>query len=167
MIRIEGIEQQDSYSYYRLHQKIALVSLLTKEMRKQQQQHPQHFPCSSTKKFLGIHVVVFFSSLIKLSFLFLFIHLGTFSCDSLSCVSSNNVQSKKKHRNANNNNNNNNTTSTIQTADEQNNLLEFYVFDITDERQINLTNDLDDKRLLIFYDISNNLYTTGIRNGKS
>jgi hypothetical protein len=56
MIRIEEIEQ-DSYSYYRLHQKIALVSLLTKEMRKQQQQqqHQQVLPCSSTKKFLGIN----------------------------------------------------------------------------------------------------------------
>jgi hypothetical protein len=54
MIRIDEIEQ-DSYSYYRLHQKIALVSLLTKEMRKQQQQQQQQgSPCSSTKKFLGI-----------------------------------------------------------------------------------------------------------------
>lgn len=51
MIRIEGIEQ-DSYSYYRLHQKIALVSLLTKEMRKQQH---QHFPSSSMKKRFGIN----------------------------------------------------------------------------------------------------------------
>jgi len=58
MIRIEEIEQ-DSYSYYRLHQKIALVSLLTKEMRKQQQQQQQGFPCSSTKKFLGI---IYFSN---------------------------------------------------------------------------------------------------------
>jgi hypothetical protein len=52
MIRMEEIEQ-DSYSYYRLHQKIALVSLLTKERRKQQQQQ-QGFPSSSTKKYLGI-----------------------------------------------------------------------------------------------------------------
>jgi len=51
---MEEIEQ-DSYSYYRLHQKIALVSLLTKERRKQQQsQQQQGFPSSSTKKYLGI-----------------------------------------------------------------------------------------------------------------
>ena len=31
---MEGIEQ-DSYSYYRLYEKIALVSLLKKEMNKQ------------------------------------------------------------------------------------------------------------------------------------
>jgi hypothetical protein len=151
---MEEIEQ-DSSSYYRLHQKIALVSLLTKEMKQKQQQ--QEFSCSSAKKILGI----IFS---KISFVgkLYFISLGTFSCDSLSCVSSN-VQSKKKHRNANNNNNNNTTT---QTADEQNNLLEFYIFDITHQRQVNLTNDLDDKRLLIFYNVSNDLYTIGIRNGK-
>jgi len=57
MIRIEEIEQ-DSYSYYRLHQKIALVSLLTKEMRKQQQQQQQQrhqpFSASSNKKLFGI-----------------------------------------------------------------------------------------------------------------
>jgi hypothetical protein len=76
---------------------------------------------------------------------------------------SSNAQSKKKHRNANNNNNNNTTT---QTADEQNHILEFYIFDVTHERHINLTNDLDDKRLIILYNISNGLYTIGVRNGK-
>ncbi len=94
------------------------------------------------------------------------IFLGTFSCDSLSCVSSN-VQSKRKHRNANNNNNNNNNNNTTtQSADEQNHLLEFYVFDINNERHLHLTNDTHDKRLIIFYNISNGLYTIGIRNGK-
>lgn len=91
------------------------------------------------------------------------ISLGTFSCDSLSCVSSN-VQSKKKHRNANNNNNNN--TTTTQTADEQNHLLEFYIFDISHERHLNIINDSNDKRLIIFNNISNGLYTIGIRNGE-
>ncbi len=76
---------------------------------------------------------------------------------------SSNAQSKKKHRNANNNNNNNTTT---QTADEQNPILEFYIFDVTHERHINLTNDLDDKRLIILYNVSNGLYTIGVRNGK-
>jgi hypothetical protein len=52
---MEEIEQ-DSYSYYRLHQKIALVSLLRKQMRKQQQQQQQKpgFSPSSAKTFLGI-----------------------------------------------------------------------------------------------------------------
>jgi hypothetical protein len=45
--------EQDSYSYYRIHQKIALVSLLTKEMRKQQQQQ-QDFSPASSKTLLGI-----------------------------------------------------------------------------------------------------------------
>jgi hypothetical protein len=46
--------EQDSYSYYRIHQKIALVSLLTKEMRKQQQQQQQDFSPASSKTLLGI-----------------------------------------------------------------------------------------------------------------
>ncbi|CAF1576462.1 unnamed protein product, partial [Adineta steineri] len=90
---------------------------------------------------------------------------STFSCDSLSCVSSN-VQSRKKQHNVNNNNNNNNNnnTSSRPTTDEQNHLLEFYVFDVSHKRNFSLTNDLNDKRLIIFYDISNGLYTIGIRN---
>jgi cellulose synthase/poly-beta-1,6-N-acetylglucosamine synthase-like glycosyltransferase len=91
------------------------------------------------------------------------ISLGTFSCDSLSCVSSNNVQSKKKHRNANKNNNNNTTAPTVN---EQNHLLEFYIYDVSYERHFNLTNDSNDKRLIIFNNISNGLYTIGIRNGE-
>ncbi len=78
----------------------------------------------------------------------------------MSCVSSNNVQSKKKHRNTNNNNN---THITTQSTDEQNHLLEFYIFDITHERHLNLIND---KHLIIFSNISNELHTIGIRNGK-
>jgi hypothetical protein len=59
---MEEIEQ-DSYSYYRLHQKIALVSLLRKQMRKQQQQQQQQqqkpgFSPSSAKKFLGISLKI-------------------------------------------------------------------------------------------------------------
>jgi len=50
---MEKIEQE-SYSYYRLHEKIALVSLLTKEMNKQQQQQQQGFSPLSSKTFLGI-----------------------------------------------------------------------------------------------------------------
>ena len=154
------MEEIEKDSYYRLHQKIALVSLLTKQMKKQQQQPPpqkQSFSPSSAKKFLGIFFFITFISL-------QIIHLGTFSCDSLSCVSSN-VQSKKKHRNVNNNNNNNNNTAT-QTTDEQNHLLEFYIYDVTHERNLNLTVDANDKRLIIFYNISNGLYSIGIRNGK-
>ncbi|CAF0764267.1 unnamed protein product [Rotaria sordida] len=141
---MEDIEQ-DSYSYHRLHEKIALVSLLMKEMRdeqQQQQQHPQSFFLSSTKK-----------------------RLGTFSCDSLSCVSSN-VQTKMKHRDVNNNKNNNNNNNNISTsmADEQNHVLEFYVFNISHERNLNLIIDSNDKRLIIFYNISNGLYAIGVRN---
>ncbi|CAF0819770.1 unnamed protein product [Rotaria sordida] len=137
--------EQDSYSYHRLHEKIALVSLLMKEMRdeqQQQQQHPQSFFLSSTKK-----------------------RLGTFSCDSLSCVSSN-VQTKMKHRDVNNNKNNNNNNNNISTsmADEQNHVLEFYVFNISHERNLNLIIDSNDKRLIIFYNISNGLYAIGVRN---
>jgi len=110
------------------------------------------------QEIFGYH---FFQFLFGKYFIY-FISLGTFSCDRLSCVS-NNAQSKKKHRNANKNNSNNTTT---QTADEQNHILEFYIFDVTHERHINLTNDLDDKRLIILYNISNGLYTIGARNGK-
>jgi hypothetical protein len=46
---------QGSCSYYRLYEKIALISLLTAEMNKQQQQQ-QDFPPLSTKKTLGIFV---------------------------------------------------------------------------------------------------------------
>ncbi|CAF3349499.1 unnamed protein product [Rotaria sp. Silwood1] len=88
----------------------------------------------------------------------------TFSCDSLSCVSSN-VQSKTKHRDVNNNkNNNNNNNMSTSMADEQNHVLEFYIFNVSHERNLNLTIDSNDKRLFIFYHISNGLYTIGIRN---
>jgi hypothetical protein len=48
--------EQNSYSYYRIHQKLALISLLSNEMRKQQQeqQQQQEFSHSCGKKFLGI-----------------------------------------------------------------------------------------------------------------
>ncbi|CAF4293393.1 unnamed protein product [Rotaria socialis] len=133
-----------SYSSHRLHEKIALVSLLMKEMNEQQQQqHPESFFLSSPKKYLG-----------------------TFSCDSLSCVSSN-VQSKTKRRDANNNKNtNNNNNVSTSMADEQNHVLEFYSFDISHERHLNLKIDSNGKRLIIFYNISNGLFTIGIRNGK-
>jgi hypothetical protein len=45
---MESIEQ-DSYSYYRLHEKIALVSLLKKEMRKH----------SISKNLSGINEIIF------------------------------------------------------------------------------------------------------------
>ncbi|CAF1544813.1 unnamed protein product [Rotaria magnacalcarata] len=91
---------------------------------------------------------------------------STFSCDSLSCVSSN-VQSKTKRRDANNNKNtNNNNNVSTSMADEQNHVLEFYLFDISHERNLNLKIDSNDKRLIIFYNISNGLFTIGIRNGK-
>jgi hypothetical protein len=48
--------EQNSYSYYHIHQKIALVSLLTTEMRKSQQQQQQEFSHISPKKFLGINL---------------------------------------------------------------------------------------------------------------
>ena len=97
------------------------------------------------------------------------ISLGTFSCDSLSCVSGNNGYSKKKHRHTDDNTNNNNNTIIAQAADEQqqqNHFLEFYVFDISQERHLYLTNDLQDERLIVFYKISDRLSTIGIRIGK-
>ena len=56
-------------------------------------------------------------------------------------------------------------TST-RAADEQHHLLEFYIFDVRHKRNLNLTTDSDDKRLIIFYNISNGLYALGIRNGE-
>jgi len=50
---MEGIEH-DSYSYYRLYEKIALVSLLKKEMRKH----------STSNKFSGINFLNFFKKFI-------------------------------------------------------------------------------------------------------
>jgi hypothetical protein len=66
----------------------------------------------------------------------------------------------------NNNNNNNNNNPSTQTTDEQNHLLEFFIYDVTHERNLNVTIDANDKRLIIFYNISKSLYSIGIRNGK-
>lgn len=148
------IEPAASASYYRLHQRVALVALLTNEIQKQQQQQS-----------LFEDIPFFRNVIVRLNCNF--ISLGTFSCDSLSCVSSNNGHSKKKHRHIDDNTNNNNNTLAAQAADEQqNHYLEFYVFDITQERHLYLTNDLQDERLIVFYKISDRLYHIGVRNGK-
>jgi hypothetical protein len=55
---MEEIEQ-DSYSYYRLHEKIALVSLLKKEMRK----HSTLKKCSGINCDLFLHPFIFQLSL--------------------------------------------------------------------------------------------------------
>jgi hypothetical protein len=134
--------EENSYSYYRLYEKIALVSLLNNEMRKP----------STPKKFSGINFFNFF-----LIYIFVFFLLG-----SLSCVNSD-INSKKKQHNINNNNNNN---ISPLTTDEQNSSLQFYVFTVNRERNLHLSTNSNDKRLLIFYNISNGLYKTGLRNGE-
>ena len=151
--------ERGSYSYYRLHEKIALISLLSKQIRTQQQQQQQEFCPFLLRKRFGIEM----NRLMLL--LNLIIILGTFSCDNFSCVSSNSVQSKKKNRNINNNNNNNNNNN-VQTTDEQESLLEFFIFDISSQRHLNITNDSIDKHLIIFSNPSNSLSQLGIRNGK-
>ena len=151
--------ERGSYSYYRLHEKIALISLLSTQIRTQQQQQQQEFCPFLLRKRFGIEM----NRLMLL--LNLIIILGTFSCDNFSCVSSNSVQSKKKNRNINNNNNNNNNNN-VQTTDEQESLLEFFIFDISSQRHLNITNDSIDKHLIIFSNPSNSLSQLGIRNGK-
>ncbi|CAF1474788.1 unnamed protein product [Adineta steineri] len=118
---MESIEQ-NSYSYYDLHEKIALVSLLKTEMKKH----------SISKKFSG----------------------------NIGCAH-NDVQLEKKQINMNNNNNNN---LSIQPIDESNTLLHFYIFNASRERNIHLSMNSNDKRLLIFYNISHGLYKNGVRN---
>ncbi|UJR22808.1 hypothetical protein I4U23_025838 [Adineta vaga] len=71
------------------------------------------------------------------------------------------TQLDKKQCNSNNNNNN----GTLQSADESNVFLEFFIFNISRERSIHLCKNTNDKRLLSFYNISNGLYKNGVRNG--
>ena len=153
--------EQNSYSYYQLHEKIVLLSLLMREIRKQQ--HRQGSPPLSDRKFFGSILLIIFISLLYTYC----IYLDIFSCNNLSCLSSN-VQSKKNYHDItnNSNNNNNNNTPTQMADDEQNHLLEFYVFDVSHERNLNLAIDSNNKRLIIFYNVSNDLHTIGIRNGK-
>lgn len=92
------------------------------------------------------------------------VSLGTFSCDSLSCVSSS-VQSKKKHRHDINNNNTNNNNNT-PTIEDQHHLLQFFLFDLNPERNFHLKVDSTDKRLIRFVNISHRLQALGIQNGK-
>ncbi|CAF1110630.1 unnamed protein product [Rotaria sordida] len=117
---MENIEQK-SHSYYRLHEKIALVSLLKKEMKKH----------STSNRFSG----------------------------NFSCVSSD-THSPKTQRNTNNNNN-----ISPQPTDEQNTLLQFYIVNVSRERNLHLSTCSYDKRLLIFFNISNGLHKLGVRNG--
>jgi len=88
-------------------------------------------------------------------FKFIFVILG-----SLNCVRSDTHSKRKQH----NINNNNNTSS--PTIDQQHTLLHFYIFDISRERNLHLSTNSYDKRLLIFYNISNGLYKIGLRNGE-
>jgi hypothetical protein len=63
-------------------------------------------------------------------------------------------------------NNNNNNNVSRQTTDQSNTLLQFYVFNVSRERNIHLSVNSNDKRLLSFYNISNGLYKIGLRNGE-
>ncbi|CAF0888434.1 unnamed protein product [Adineta ricciae] len=73
---------------------------------------------------------------------------------------SHNGQLEKKQCNSNNNNNN----GIVQLTDDGNLFLEFYIFNISRERSIHLCKNPNDKRLLIFYNVSNGLYKIGVRN---
>ena len=131
--------ESNSYSYYRLYEKLALVSLLKGEMSKP----------SGIDFIFSLSIFPVFSK--------------CFILGNLTCIN-NDTQTKKKQENVNNNNNNNNNNTS--TSDEQNALLHFYVFNIDRERNLHLTTNSKDKRLLIFSNISNSLYKMGLRNGK-
>ncbi|CAF2940256.1 unnamed protein product [Rotaria sp. Silwood2] len=77
-----------------------------------------------------------------------------------NCVTSD-TRSLKKQRNINYNNN-----ISPQETDEQNSLLQFYIFDVSRERNLHLSTCSNDKRLLIFSNISNGLHKMGVRNGE-
>ncbi|CAF4088974.1 unnamed protein product, partial [Rotaria sordida] len=78
---------------------------------------------------------------------------------NFSCVSSD-THSPKTQRNTNNNNN-----ISPQPTDEQNTLLQFYIVNVSRERNLHLSTCSYDKRLLIFFNISNGLHKLGVRNG--
>ena len=135
---MESLEE-NSVSYYRLYEKIALVSLLKREMNKSS----------------GIDSIDLTSS------------TNYFLLGTLGCLTPDTQTKKKKNKQQNVNNNNNNNTSTITRANEQNQLLHFYVFNVTRERNLHLTTCSNDKRLLIFQNISHSLSKIGLRNGES
>ena len=45
-------------------------------------------------------------------------------------------------------------------------LLQFYIFDVSRERNLHLNANPKDKRLLLFGNVSTGLYKIGLRNGK-
>ena len=137
---MEDIEQH-SCSYYRLHEKIALISLLNKEMKNH----------SILDKFSGIK-----------SFIATVFNYSLFYLANLSCITSE-ARALKEQRNTNNNNN---KDISSHPTGEPNVLLQFYVFDVSDERNLRLSTCSSDKRLLIFCNTSNGLYKKGLRNGE-
>lgn len=133
---MESIDES-SNGYYRLYEKIALVSLLKREMSK----------TSSGRS-------------MELKFVF---YLG-----NLGCITPDTQTKKKKKKQEQNVNNNNNILSrTTITTDETNQFLHFYVFNLSRERNLHLSTHVDDKRLLIFQNISNSLQKIGLRNGEN
>ena len=134
---MESLEEENSVSYYRLYEKIALVSLLKREMTKTSGIDSNGFGRCFHCDFL----------------------LGNLGCITPDTQTKKKKQQQQQQQNVNNNNN----TSTI-TRDQ---LLHFYVFNVTRERNLHLATSSDDKRLLIFQNISNSLYKIGLRNGES
>jgi hypothetical protein len=141
---MESIEH-NSHSYYQLHEKIALLSLLKTEMRKQ--------PAST--HLAGSDILLTSNSIP---------HVCFFILGSIGFGNSE-VQLDKKQGNINNNNNNNNNGS-IQSTDDSNVVLQFHLFNISRERSLHLSKNTNDQRLLIFYNVSNGLYKIGLRNGE-
>lgn len=126
----------NSYSYYDLHEKIALVSLLRTDMRKQ----------SSPTSSAGSQCIP------RTQRLFALLVPGSFG------------STDKKQANVNNNNNNNN--GCLQGSDEASVVLQFHVLNVSRERSLHLSKNVNDKRLVIFYNVSNGLYKLGLRNGE-
>ncbi|CAF2093894.1 unnamed protein product, partial [Rotaria magnacalcarata] len=82
---------------------------------------------------------------------------------NFSCISSDEHSSKKQLNT--NNNNNISSSPTTTTTDEHNSLLQFHMINVSRERNLHLSTNSNDKRLIIFYNIANGLYKMGLRNG--
>ncbi|CAF3402413.1 unnamed protein product [Rotaria socialis] len=84
---------------------------------------------------------------------------------NFSCISSDEHSSKKQLNTNNNNNASSSSSSSSPTADEHNSLLQFHMINVSRERNLHLSTNSNDKRLIIFYNIANGLYKMGLRNG--
>ncbi|CAF1150425.1 unnamed protein product, partial [Didymodactylos carnosus] len=96
---------------------------------------------------------------------------GTISCNSLSCLNDAQKPSRSlksiHQQNSNNNNNNDNShdNSLARTNQKWQQQMKFYVYDLSREKPINLIYDVDEEKLLLVNNVSENIYNYGIRNG--